>query len=99
VCKILSLGGVQQKPLCVINLDRYFDGTIAQLQRASEEGLLYGACDEYFHVEEDVGSALEWSLREYKRLQAQKLASQQSGGEEWVNAEGGSDMEPTKIFH
>ena len=97
MCKILALGGVQQKPLCVINLDRYFDGTIAQLQRASEEGLLYGACEEYFHVEEDVERALAWSLEEYERLHS--LNQQQLSGEEWANAEGGSNTESTKLFH
>jgi predicted Rossmann-fold nucleotide-binding protein len=97
VCKILSLGGAQYKPLCVINIDNYFDGTIAQLKRASEENLLYGACEEYFHVEDEVAAALEWGLAEYHRLHALKSPSSLNT-EAWAAAESGSSIAP-KVFH
>jgi predicted Rossmann-fold nucleotide-binding protein len=97
VCKILSLGGAQHKPLCVINIDNYFDGTIAQLKRASEENLLYGACEEYFHVEDEVAAALEWGVREHSRLQTLRSPSSLTS-EAWATAESGGSTEP-KVFH
>lgn len=109
VCKILSLNNIQHKPLCVINIDGYYDGTIMQLTRAYQENLLYGTCDEYFHVENDIKHALDWSLEEYYRLQEVQrrchgVGSAEGSNEEgvmngttaWTNAEGGITK---KVFH
>ena len=57
-------------PLCVVNIDDYYAGTIAQLSRANEEGLLYDSPEDYFHVETDVLSALNWCLAESDKLKA-----------------------------
>ena len=61
VCnRSLSLGGMEKIPICVLNLDGYFDGSISQLQRAGAEGLLYHSLDEYMHVELTASAALNW---------------------------------------
>ncbi len=106
VCKILSLGGMENKPLCVINIDNYFEGTIIQIQRAHEESLLYGSCEEYFHVETNIESAFQWSLMEFNRLKELKLRRTEptkSETEAWVQAEGGHSGTETdstnKVFH
>jgi hypothetical protein len=87
VYRTLGLRGMQHIPVCLVNIDNYFEHTIAQLKRAEEEGLLYNNCDGYFHVESDVEKALQWSLSESDSLQQAK----QSGvsKEAWANAEGG----------
>ena len=42
VCnKSLHLGGMEKVPICVLNYNGYFDGSIAQLERASKDKLLY----------------------------------------------------------
>ena len=62
VCgKSLHMKGMFNKPICVVNVDGYFNGSILQLQRAAEENLLYSSnLDDYFHVEDDPKSALSW---------------------------------------
>lgn len=39
---------------------RFFDGFIMQLKRAEEDGLLYDTAENYFHVEIDPKSAIDW---------------------------------------
>mmetsp|Transcript_10952 Transcript_10952/g.11376 ORF Transcript_10952/g.11376 Transcript_10952/m.11376 type:complete len:137 (+) Transcript_10952:217-627(+) len=89
VCKLLSLNGLQYKPLCVLNVDNYFDGTILQLQRAHEDNLLYASPESYFHVETDVNAAFQWCLEEYERLKLLKQSDSQPNTDSWQNAEGG----------
>ena len=62
VCgKSLQMKGMVNKPICVVNVDGYFNGSILQLQRAAEENLLYSSnLDDYFHVEDTPKSALLW---------------------------------------
>jgi predicted Rossmann-fold nucleotide-binding protein len=63
VCgKSLDMKGMKHKPICVINSDGYFDGSIMQLKRAFEEGLLYHAVEDYFHVESTPSLALTWLM-------------------------------------
>ena len=62
VCgKSLNMKGMVNKPICVINTDGYFNGSILQLQRAADDNLLYSSnLDDYFHVEDSPESALDW---------------------------------------
>ncbi|CAE7547374.1 LOGL3, partial [Symbiodinium microadriaticum] len=114
VYRILGLRGMQHIPLCVVNIDGYFDGTIAQITRANEEQLLYDSPDEYFHVEADVESALRWSLEACDALLSRKSAAEvhataeahgqgeggEKGGSAWSSAEGGAMEPPVKtVFH
>lgn len=59
--KSLGMKGMTHKPVCVVNVDGFFDGSIMQLQRAQAEGLLYNTdLDAYFHTESSVSGALAW---------------------------------------
>jgi hypothetical protein len=52
---------MEGKPICVINIDGFFDGSIMQLHRAAKDDLLYlSDLDEYFHVENSAEAALQW---------------------------------------
>lgn len=99
VYRILGLRGMQHIPLCVVNIDGYFDGTIMQINRANEENLLYDTPDEYFHVEPDITSALEWSLRMSDELTSRKAVEvavageSNTGGSAWSMAEGSVDAQ------
>lgn len=114
VYRILGLRGMQHIPLCVVNIDGYFDGTIMQINRANEENLLYDTPDEYFHVEPDISSALEWSLRMSDELNSRKAAEAAAAGEAstgvsaWSMAEGSVEavesgdavpQPPPRTFH
>ena len=71
VCgKSLGMKGMASKPICVVNSDGYFDGSIMQLQRAAKEGMCYFTdLDDYFHVEETAEGALNWVEKKIKCTQ------------------------------
>ena len=50
------------KPVCLVNIDGFYDGFITQIQRAHAENFLYGPVEDYLHWENDVGSALDYCL-------------------------------------
>jgi uncharacterized protein (TIGR00730 family) len=56
----LGMKGMASKPICVVNIDGYYDGSLQQMNRAKQDGILYEDISEYFHVENDVESALTW---------------------------------------
>eukprot|EP01041_Mallomonas_annulata_P009008 gene9008-18648_t len=66
--KSLSMNGLENKPLCVLNYQGYYDGSLIQLRRAYEDGLLYNDVSAYFRVEETVEGALQWCLDEIQTL-------------------------------
>ena len=59
-CKNLDFKGMKHKPICLINIDNFYDGFIQQLNRAYKEGLLYAPVEEYFYVAKDHIDALNW---------------------------------------
>lgn len=68
VCsRSLSMKGVDDKPICLVNLDGFYDGFILQLQRAFDEGMLYMPAEKFFRVEDTVESALDWCVTEFQR--------------------------------
>lgn len=67
VCKSLKLKGMTHKPICLLNIDGFFEGFLIQMERAHRDGILYGAVSNYFHVADDVTSALDWCERELKK--------------------------------
>jgi len=61
VCgKSLGMKGMSKKPICLVNLDGFYDGFLMQMRRAHKDGILYGHVDNYFHVETDPIAALDW---------------------------------------
>ena len=56
----LGMKDMTTKPICIVNIDGFYDGTIAQMHRAHKDGILYEDLEEYFHVENSVEGALEW---------------------------------------
>jgi uncharacterized protein (TIGR00730 family) len=65
VCgKSLKMNGLAHKPICVLNIDGFFNGSIAQLQQAYKDQLLYSEPEAYFHVAESAAEALDWCIQE-----------------------------------
>jgi uncharacterized protein (TIGR00730 family) len=76
VCtKSLGLGGLSSKPICVVDVDGFFDGSIAQLHRAADEGLLHHPRDTYFHVAASTAEALAWCVQHVKGAQQAVVSS------------------------
>lgn len=63
--KSLSMKGLSNKPICLVNTNGFYDGFIMQMQRASEDKLLYNKVEEYFHVSNTPQDALEWCERAF----------------------------------
>ena len=55
-----QLGFKTSRPVVLVNLDGYYDATLAQLQRAHDEGLTSKPPAEILHAVPDVGAALAW---------------------------------------
>lgn len=64
--KSLNMKGLGMKPICIVNLDGFYDGSIIQLKRAFNDQLLYLPLEKYVHVASTVEEALYWSVDAYK---------------------------------
>ena len=74
--KSLGMKGLENKPICVINADGFFDGFIMNLQRAYDDGLLYLKPDEYYNVVETPQEAINWcAMHEISELDDKKKAT------------------------
>lgn len=62
------MNGLDHKPICLLNYDGFFDGSIVQLQRAYDEEMLYDVPESYFHVATTPQAALDYCLNEINRL-------------------------------
>lgn len=60
------------KPICLVNIEGFYDGFIAQLRRAEEDGILYESAERCLHWEDDPEAALRWSLAEVARIRDAK---------------------------
>lgn len=58
----LGMKGMTIKPICVVNINGFYDGSLLQMKRAFEDGILYQDVEEYFHVEDNVTDALQWCV-------------------------------------
>lgn len=68
VCsRSLSMKGVDDKPICLVNINGFYDGFITQIQRAYDEGMLYMPVSKFFQVEMTVDAALSWCELEFNR--------------------------------
>jgi predicted Rossmann-fold nucleotide-binding protein len=63
--KSLNMKGLAPKPICIANLDGFYDGSILQLKRAFDDQLLYLPLEKYVHVASTVKEALHWSIKAY----------------------------------
>ena len=66
--KSLHLGGMEKIPICILNINGYYNGSIEQLKRAGKDNLLYQAVEEYLHVETTPLEALNWCFKQINRL-------------------------------
>lgn len=66
--KSLKFTGLDKVPICILNVDGFFDGFITQLHRAELDGLLYGPSESYMHIETEPKAAIAWCEAELKRL-------------------------------
>lgn len=80
------------KPICLVNTDGFYDGFITQIQRASQEGLLYGTVDSYFHVCDDPKSALDWCIANVSKKDVNKEIDE-LGRESRMSLRGGSGQQ------
>lgn len=67
-CKKLNMNGLDHKPVCLLNYNGFFDGSIDQLNRAHADDMLYGEPESYFHVVTTIEEAMRYSISEVKRL-------------------------------
>lgn len=68
VCsRSLNMKGVDEKPICLVNVDGFYDGFIMQLQRSYDEGMLYMPVSKFFRVETTVEAALNYCVEEFNR--------------------------------
>eukprot|EP01039_Chlorochromonas_danica_P005854 gene5852-6447_t len=64
VCgKSLGMKGLEAKPIVLVNVHGFYDGFLLQMQRAYEDGILYGKAETYYHVENDVEAALNYCVQ------------------------------------
>jgi uncharacterized protein (TIGR00730 family) len=73
--KSLGMKGMDHKPICVVNIDGFYDGFIMQLRRAYRDGILYGPAETYFHVETDSILALDWCQKVFQEGLAERSAA------------------------
>lgn len=73
--KSLGMKGMDHKPICVVNIDGFYDGFIMQLRRAYRDGILYGPAETYFHVETDAIEALNWCQKVFQEGLAERSAA------------------------
>lgn len=67
-CKKLGMNGLDHKPVCLLNYNGFFDGSIEQLNRANRDQMLYGEPESYYHVVSTIEEAIDYSINEVKRL-------------------------------
>lgn len=58
--KSLGMKNMAVKPICIVNIEGFYDGSLEQLRRAFKDGILYQDVDEYVHVEANAADALAW---------------------------------------
>lgn len=76
--KALGMKGLAQKPICLINIDGFYDGFLLQMRRTYDEGMLYSTPESYFHTENSSEMALKWCLQEVASIRSQSIAGESS---------------------
>jgi uncharacterized protein (TIGR00730 family) len=68
VCaKSLNMKNLGHKPICIVNIDGFYDGSIQQMHRAYLDGVLYHPVEKYFQVETNVEDALKWCVEQVRQ--------------------------------
>lgn len=62
-CKFCDL---EKIPICLVNINGFYDGFVLQLKRAAEDGLLYGDPESLIHIVEDPVAAVTWCEEQLK---------------------------------
>lgn len=66
--KSLNMKGLGKKPICVINVNGFYDGFIMQLEKAFNDGLLYNNTSDFFYVATSASEALQWCISTHNQL-------------------------------
>ena len=64
--KSLGFKDLLRKPICLVNVDGFYDGFITQIQRAFDDKLLYHNVDDFFRVFTTAEEALDWCVETYR---------------------------------
>ena len=59
---------LNDKPICVVNIEGYYNGFIQQLNDAFKNGLLYSSPEHYFNVFNDAKDALDYCQKECSKV-------------------------------
>jgi len=68
--KSLNMKNMTYKPICLVNIDGFYDGFIQQMERAYEDNILYHPVQDYFHVEDNAKDALDWCINQLNDMRA-----------------------------
>lgn len=71
--KSLNMKNLGLKPICVVNIDGFYDGFIANMHRAYEDGVLYHPVEKYFRTETDVADALNWCVETLRHSRRESI--------------------------
>jgi len=69
------------RPICLVNVDGYYDPTIMQLQRCYDDGMLYKEVEEVVHCEPDAASALNYIVQKIDQCRKAFAAAAAEGKE------------------
>ena len=72
--------GKVPRPVVLVNIDGYWDASMAQLQRCHDDGMLYKRPDEVVRVETSGEAALDFVEAEVARLRAASGGREAAGG-------------------
>lgn len=70
----LRMNNFENVPICILNIDGFYDHTVAQMRRAAADGVLYGEVEAYFHVSNTPEEALAYCLSELGLTKSDKPA-------------------------
>jgi uncharacterized protein (TIGR00730 family) len=78
--RALKMNNFHNIPICLLNINGFFDHTVLQMQRAAEDGVLYGDVESYFHVANSPRDALDWTLGELASAKATAISDTDEKG-------------------
>ena len=59
--KSLNMKGLTAKPICLLNINGFYDGFIMQMQKSLEDSLLqFKSIDDYFYIAQNPEEAVQW---------------------------------------
>jgi uncharacterized protein (TIGR00730 family) len=90
--KSLGLMGLKHKGICVLNVDGFFDGWLAQMERSYRDGLLYGPVSSFFDLVSTPEEAIEWCVKQLsKQPSADTGFNADTNGSRMFSKEGAKD--------